>query len=41
MRQRPRGYYREYTARTPGEPDRGARRLVFGRAGDIYYTDDH
>ncbi|HZF91302.1 ribonuclease domain-containing protein [Streptomyces sp.] len=36
-----RGYYREYTVRTPGSPDRGARRLVTGRGGEIYYTDDH
>ncbi|NBE54399.1 ribonuclease domain-containing protein [Streptomyces boluensis] len=36
-----RGYYREYTVRTPGERDRGARRLVTGRGGEIYYTDDH
>ncbi|MGW6568653.1 ribonuclease domain-containing protein [Streptomyces sp. NPDC054975] len=36
-----RGYYREYTVRTPGEPDRGARRLVTGRGGEVYYTDDH
>ncbi|MEU5983015.1 ribonuclease domain-containing protein [Streptomyces sp. NPDC047434] len=38
---RERGYYREYTVRTPGERDRGARRLVTGRGGEIYYTDDH
>jgi len=38
---RPRGYYREYTVPTPGEPDRGARRLVVGGEGDVYYTDDH
>lgn len=36
-----RGYYREYTVRTPGERDRGARRLVTGRGGEVYYTDDH
>ncbi|MFD7443063.1 ribonuclease domain-containing protein [Streptomyces sp. NPDC059909] len=36
-----RGYYREYTVRTPGERDRGARRIVTGRGGEIYYTDDH
>ena len=36
-----RGYYREYTVRTPGERDRGPRRLVTGRGGEIYYTDDH
>lgn len=37
----PRGYYAEYTVRTPGERDRGARRLVVGDDGDVYYTDDH
>ncbi|UFR05686.1 ribonuclease N [Streptomyces sp. Go40/10] len=37
----PRGYYHEYTVPTPGSRDRGARRLVTGRAGEIYYTDDH
>lgn len=36
-----RGYWREYTVRTPGESDRGARRLVRGDAGEVYYTDDH
>jgi ribonuclease T1 len=39
--QRPNGYYREYTVPTPGSRDRGARRLVVGRDGDVYYTDDH
>jgi ribonuclease T1 len=46
---RPRGYYSEYTVRTPGESDRGARRIVAGRGstgspasgGEYYYTDDH
>lgn len=37
----PRGYYREYTVRTPGEADRGARRVVQGREGDTWYTSDH
>jgi ribonuclease T1 len=36
-----RGYYREYTVRTPGAADRGARRIVAGRPGEYYYTDDH
>lgn len=36
-----RGYYHEYTVRTPGSRDRGARRLVTGQGGEIYYTDDH
>ncbi|HEX9086444.1 MAG TPA: ribonuclease domain-containing protein [Arthrobacter sp.] len=35
------GYYKEYTVRTPGESDRGARRIVAGQAGDKYYTPDH
>jgi ribonuclease T1 len=38
---RSRGYYREYTVRTPGARDRGARRIVAGRGGEHYYTDDH
>jgi ribonuclease T1 len=37
----PRGYYREYTVPTPGSPDRGARRLIVGRGGEMYYTDNH
>ena len=36
-----RGYYREYTVRTPGAGNRGARRIVAGRGGELYYTDDH
>jgi ribonuclease T1 len=36
-----RGYYHEYTVKTPGSRDRGARRLVTGQGGEIYYTDDH
>lgn len=38
---RERGYYREYTVKTPGARDRGARRIVAGRGGELYYTDDH
>jgi len=38
---RERGYYREYTVKTPGAKDRGARRIVAGRAKEYYYTDDH
>ncbi|MEV5971229.1 ribonuclease domain-containing protein [Streptomyces sp. NPDC051921] len=38
---RGRGYYHEYTVRTPGERDRGARRIVTGQRGETYYTDDH
>lgn len=36
-----RGYYREYTVQTPGARDRGARRIVAGKAGELYYTQDH
>jgi ribonuclease T1 len=36
-----RGYYREYTVPTPGSDDRGARRIVAGSGGELYYTDDH
>jgi ribonuclease T1 len=40
-----RGFYREYTVRTPGVKHRGARRIVCGgdqRAADqCYYSDDH
>ena len=39
--QRSRGYYREYTVKTPGARDRGARRIVAGRNGEYYYTEDH
>lgn len=35
------GYYREFTVPTPGEDDRGARRIVGGEDGDRFYTDDH
>ena len=38
---RERGYYREYTVSTPGARDRGARRIVAGRGGELYYSDDH
>jgi ribonuclease T1 len=36
-----RGYYKEYTVRTPGERTRGARRIVAGPPGEYWYTDDH
>jgi len=36
-----RGYYREYTVARPGARDRGARRIVAGRRGELYYTRDH
>jgi guanyl-specific ribonuclease Sa len=35
------GYYREYTVGTPGSDDRGARRIVTGSGGELYYTADH
>ena len=41
-----RGFYREYTVKTPGERTRGARRIVCGGLQPTapeacYYTDDH
>lgn len=39
--QKPRGYYSEYTVITPGSRDRGARRIIAGRKGELYYTEDH
>ena len=41
-----RGFYREYTVRTPGSPDRGARRIVCGGQQPTapeacFYTADH
>ena len=41
-----RGYYREYTVRTPGSRDRGARRIVCGglqprEPEACFYTEDH
>ena len=39
--EQPRGYYREYTVRTPGARDRGPRRIVAGKRGELYYTGDH
>jgi isoleucyl-tRNA synthetase len=37
----PTAYYHEYTVETPGSADRGARRIVTGRGGEQFYTDDH
>ncbi len=37
----PRGYYHEYTVKTPGAPDRGPRRIVCGPLPECYYTADH
>ena len=36
-----RGYYHEYTVPTPGERSRGARRIVAGDGGELWYSDDH
>ena len=41
-----RGHYREYTVKTPGSRDRGARRIVCGgkpptQPEACFYTDDH
>lgn len=40
-----RGYYREYTVRTPGATSRGTRRIICGGPTRTpvacYYTDDH
>lgn len=36
-----RGYYREYTVKTPGERSRGGRRIIWGAGGEFYYTEDH
>lgn len=43
---KPRGFYREYTVKTPGARDRGARRIICGgqpptHPEACYYTDDH
>ena len=35
------GFYQEYTVTTPGSSDRGARRIITGRDGSRFYTDDH
>jgi len=36
-----RGHYREFTVITPGESTRGARRIVAGDDGALFWTDDH
>ena len=38
---RPRGYYHEYTVKTPGTHNRGARRIISGTTGEYFYTEDH
>lgn len=42
----PRGYYHEYTVRTPGSKTRGTRRIITGGnplkdPPHVYYTGDH
>lgn len=36
-----RGYYHEFTVRTPGVKHRGERRIVTGKGGEKYYSADH
>jgi ribonuclease T1 len=38
---KPGGYYHEYTVPTPGEGDRGPRRIIVGNGGERYWTADH
>ena len=35
------GYYHEYTVKTPGARNRGARRIISGSTHEYYYSDDH
>lgn len=37
----PRGFYHEYTVKTPGARNRGARRIISGEVNEYYYTTDH
>ena len=39
--QQSRGYYHEYTVKTPGAHNRGAQRIVCGPLPECYYTGDH
>ncbi|MER5729288.1 ribonuclease domain-containing protein [Streptomyces sp. NPDC002138] len=39
--QQKRGYYHEFTVKTPGSRDRGARRIITGQGSEFFYTDDH
>jgi ribonuclease T1 len=46
LESRPRGYYHEYTVRSPGASDRGAWRIVCGgvrptEPDACFYTEDH
>lgn len=36
-----RGTYREYTVKTPGSRDRGARRIISAGGNQFWYTADH
>jgi ribonuclease T1 len=36
----PEGYYQVFTVPTPGEDDRGTRRIVTGGQGEVFYTAD-
>lgn len=37
----PRGYYHEYTVKTPGASNRGVRRIISGEVNEYYYTANH
>jgi ribonuclease T1 len=37
----PRGYYHEYTVKTPWTHGRGARRIISGGSAGYFYTADH
>ena len=39
--QRHHSYYHEYTVKTPGVHNRGARRIVCGAPVECYYSSDH
>jgi len=39
--QQSRNHYQEFTVDTPGSSDRGARRIVAGADGELFWTDDH
>ena len=39
--QKDQNYYSEWTVRTPWSSDRWARRIIEGKRGELYFTDDH
>jgi ribonuclease T1 len=41
LTRRPRGYYHEYTVKTPGSRNRGTRRIISGTTDEYYYSSDH